>query len=412
VARIEKLFSYLYNAAKKISNHIVILTITSLLVLMFATNLLIQLTHKNEQFDELHRNAYGLMDSFIGEKETDFFNSEEGVPKIKDFYRKLNAEETFDYGVMTRQPVGIADLNLGTSYYHGYGTRPTEFINDNEYSSVQVNDVSLNRSAIDLTKGRFFNEEEYLYEDGKQLPVLIGADLKPYFDIGDEVNISYLGREMDYAVVGFLDEDSYIVDRNHFTVFLNKHFVLPAIDIVDDSGRVGRTFQQRVYLQNTNGVIYSDLAAIAIVDKIQRFSNELGIEPHYTLLNVPNINLLGLETRAIVLIFSIISVLLLIISIIVTMINLLSKTDIMMKNYAIHYICGARKRTLGSFIMLEMIVSFILGLMMVFLSQYFLFRSNPTNWYLITAILLLFVLTPIPSLVKIANMNIPEEMRR
>jgi len=49
---------------------------------------------------------------------------------------------------------------------------------------------------------------------------------------------------------------------------------------------------------------------------------------------------------------------------------------------------------------------------MVFLSQYFLFRSNPTNWYLITAILLLFVLTPIPSLVKIANMNIPEEMRR
>lgn len=397
---------------KKISNHIVILTITSLLVLMFASNLLIQLTHKNEQFDELHRNAYGLMDSFIGEEETNFFNSDEGVPKIKAFYHKLNEEETFDYGVMTRQPIGIADLNLGTSYYHGYGTRPMEFINDNEYSSIQVNDVSLHRSAIDLTEGRFFNEEEYLYEDEKQLPVLIGADFKSYLDIGDEINISYLNREIDFVVVGILDEDSYIVDRNHSTVFLNKHFVLPAIDIVDDFNGVGRTFQQRVYLQHTNGIIYSDLTAIAIVDKIQRLSNELGIEPHYILLNVPNINLLGLETRAIVVIFSIISTLLLIVSIIITMLNLLSKTDIMMRNYAIHYISGARKRTLGSFIMLEMIFSFVLGLLMVFLSQYFLFMSNPTNWYLITAILLLFVLTPIPSLVKIANMHIPEEMRR
>jgi hypothetical protein len=400
---------------KRISNHIVILTIASLLVLMFASNILIQLIHKDEQFDALYANAYGLMDSFFGEEETNFFNSDEGVPKIKAFYHKLNEEETFDYGVMTRQPVYIADLNLGTSYYDGYGTsstRPTELLNDNVYSSIQVNNVSLHRSAIDLTEGRFFNEEEYLYEAGKQLPVLIGADFKTYFDIGDEINISYLNREMDFVVVGILDEDSYIVDRNHFTVFLNKHFVLPAIDIVDDFTGVGRTFQQRVYLQHTNGIIYSDLAPIAIVDKIQRFSNELGLEPHYILLNVPNINLLGLETRGIVVIFSIISILLLMVSIIITMLNLLSKTDIMMKNYAVHYISGARKRTLGSFIMLEMIVSFILGLMMVFLSQYFLFRSNPTNWYLITAILLLFVLTPIPSLVKIANMNIPEEMRR
>ncbi len=397
---------------KKLSNSLVVLVIAALVAIMILSNLLIQFTSKNERFESLNKNTYSVTDTLFGKVEVDFFSKTDGVLKIKALYHKLLADESFEYGVLTKQPIFIPDLNLGMKYFAGYGQRPIEYLVNDVYNSIQINDVALDNSAINLIDGRVFNQDEYSYDNRKKLPALIGYELKEFFSLNDDILIEYLGRKIQYEVVGFLEKDSYIVDRNQNTVFLDRYFVLPAIDCVNDpGGGLDHEFQKKVYLQNTNGVIYSDLSSIVILDKIQAYCDELEIKPPYILMGLPNISFLGLKTKEIVIIFTVISILLLFVSIIAIMINLLSKTDMMMKSYSIHYICGAKKKTIISFILLEVILSMIAGIIIVYLLQYLFYRST-TNWYLMVSILLVFILVPIPSLIKIYNMNIPEQIRR
>ncbi len=398
---------------RKLSNSLVSLLVLALIAIMISTNLLIQFTSKNEQFESLNKSTYSLSDSLFGKDEDDFFSRTDGVLKIKSLYHKLLADESFEYGVLTKQPIYIPDLDLDMKFFEGYGQRPIEYLVNNSYNSIQINAVVLEHSAINLIDGRVFNEDEYSYEAGKTLPVLIGYELKEFFNLNDSLLIGYLGKQIQYEVVGFLEKDSYMVDRNRNTVFLDRYFVLPAIDCVNDPvGGLDHEFQKRVYLQNTNGIIYSDLSSIVILDKIQRYCEELDIEPPYVLIGLPNVSFLGLKTKEIVIIFAAISILLLIISIAAIMINLLSKTDMMLKCYSIHYICGAKKKTILSFILLEVFLAMLIGMIVVYLLQYLFYSNSATNWYLVASILLVLVLIPIPSLIKIYNMNIPEQIRR
>lgn len=407
------IFLNLARTKGKFSTVSVLLLIIATILYTFVTGIFITINNNQKEFDQRVNDtaSYRIVDNLTGEKEKEFFKNENAVQILKNLYKNLKENSSFDYAVYTSQPIYIPDLKLDRKFWVHYGEIPSDELQENCYDSVQVNNIGVEKSNIKIKSGRSFNENDYIYTEGKTLPLLAGNDLSDYVKIGEKFKVEYLNEFITYEVIGCLEENSYYIKDGN-VVYFDKTFVLPAIDCdFDPVSHEQKSFQKKVYLQNTNGVIYSDLNAIILQSELDNICTKLGVVP-YTILGMPSLTILGLETQTAVNIFFVIVIILLIISLICAALNKLSKTDFMLKSYAIHYLCGAKRSFIMVFVFLESLIWALTAFIPAILVNLLLFGSHAQYTHMAILMVLLAVIIPLPSLVKVYRMNMSYYIRR
>lgn len=140
--------------------------------------------------------------------------------KIEAFKSLLLAEKRIAFISLVEQPVEIYGTDIPAAflegYEEGYGNSGIfQMDGENWYrtKSLQVSDSFFETFHIQTVSGRSFEPQDYTYKDGKQIPVILGAEYTGTFQLGDRITCNYLSADISLEVVGFLQEDAFFMTK-------------------------------------------------------------------------------------------------------------------------------------------------------------------------------------------------------
>ena len=73
------------------------------------------------------------------------------------------------------------------------------------FKSLQMNDHALERFDLRIASGQSFSPSDYQYNRDK-IPVILGNSYSDYYTIGDKIQLSYLFKQFDAEVIGFVEK--------------------------------------------------------------------------------------------------------------------------------------------------------------------------------------------------------------
>lgn len=117
---------------------------------------------------------------------------------------------------------------------------------------LQISENVLEDFHILVSEGRLFGQDDYLYVENGEIPILMGNDYADLYHIGDSFQWNYLFEEYTFKVIGFLEKDSGIklAERN---VILDTYIVMPSFIISEDM--VESNGLKIHYANKTSGVV-------------------------------------------------------------------------------------------------------------------------------------------------------------
>lgn len=261
----------LWNSEKK-SLYFFIIHITTLLIIIGCMNSIVTMD-ENTYLKNTNIQHYKLYDNFVGQTEKEFFQSQDSLMKLKDFYTWLSSNKSFKYVIMSAQGISID------------GT---------DRQSLQVNNVFFQHNNIKIKEGELFSTDDYeIRSFSKTIPVLVGSQYS-HMSIGDQITFYYMGNSFNGVVKGVLASGSSYKLRNEIKT-LENHIILPSLEFTGSpKTREEWSFQIKLYLDKTAGIVLSTIPANIIQNEINNKCislnmKEYGIEGH----NVQKVNIWG-----------------------------------------------------------------------------------------------------------------------
>lgn len=139
-----------------------------------------------------------------------------------NIYESLNESDQYDYYEVYQQPLYILESGEFFDY------------NDNLHSDneptpcVQVSENVLYDFDIFLLEGRSLSGDDFILYKDASIPILLGYDYRPIYEIGYIFEANYLFTSYNFEVVGFLGEGSSI-DKSNGSIVLDKYLVIPSV---------------------------------------------------------------------------------------------------------------------------------------------------------------------------------------
>lgn len=162
---------------------------------------------------------------------------------------------------------------------------PEEFMEEFGYSDfcdtllrgmLLYSPTYMTQNGLRVSEGRNFEDADFDEIDGPT-PVIIGAELSPYLNVGDVITssntmdgINFFDRQA--VVIGILEEDSFTVVQEG-DVDINKTFIFPAS--FEDQGRP----EDRLVALLNGGVIVPHDKNLDIQDKLNQITAKYGFYP-------------------------------------------------------------------------------------------------------------------------------------
>ncbi|OUB63548.1 hypothetical protein [Bacillus thuringiensis] len=410
---------------KKFFSILILVQVTMLFVLMSV--LFLQFYNVNTKTKSLYgqykdKNVYQLSDNLFDEEEKSFLKSGDSLGYLKSFYKQLNENTEFTYLVTASQGIGIENFRGNDTFLEGYhsegGAFPPYEFHGEQYrmaKALQVNEQVFTTFDLKLEQGRKFKGEDYLYEDKKILPIILGADYKSTYKIGDRLKIEYIFTQMNAEIIGFLEPNTVFPVREDFEFYADKHILMPAFTM--EKGPLTQEndiFQKRQYLQLVNGQIFTEKDTFQIrklIDGIAETTqfnyvtiigaNGIGIDLMISMLN-QNINLL-IMLVVVMLCFCIASIAL----------AFIMKWNIQIKKYAIHIISGANTFDIVMYMFAEvfLLILISLGIAFVIITN---IVNMPVLYYVMIAIIGIIIACVglLPMYFKVKNLNISKMLKK
>ncbi len=194
--------------------------------------------------------------------------------RLYELNQLLWKEKQFQfYTCYDSQPICLSE-NMDEIFLAGYED------GDVSYSEVEIDGEMMYQAKallvsekffpankVKVASGRGFEEEDYLYEAGKKVPVLLGDAYQTYYKVGDTISANYLFEDMELQVIGFLEpENFYLSSINCEFVSVERYILLPAFQIAEET-----EFSQLLSLMELNGNMKTKLG----IDKITEIYHEL-----------------------------------------------------------------------------------------------------------------------------------------
>jgi|GEM_PF-4921415 len=262
---------------RKLYSILIILLVSVFLVTVFLVvqTMMIFLEREStiESFKDL--NVYKMVDTLESDEEFQSFLQEPGaLERVKDYYTQLNESLDELYLYVFQQPVEVENI-ADDIYLEGYDEGEAEEVKN--YGSpypvktVQINEQALDMFQMDTSKGNSLSSDDFTYQEGDDVPVLLGADYQQQFDVGDSFKASYIFKDFDFVVKGFLKERSFVERPQFPEINLERTIVMPAMEF---QGSEDEKFQLRHYMQLINGAVYSKQDRDTVDQELQQIQKK------------------------------------------------------------------------------------------------------------------------------------------
>ena len=303
-----------------------------------------------------------------------------------------------------------------------------KFLNDlhlnpenSSFSSIKGFYIDYNFTKLfnlKVTEGRFFKKEDYEYEENSNpeniLPLVLGANYKDIYKIGDELNVRppLYKAPTKAKVIGFLEKDYYFLTNTFMSTIenLNNRIIIPRSSILDRNPDFGHCL-----CSIHDGVLFAENK-----DKALAYFNEINEEASkYTLFkfeyrvlreifNDSFVN--GLKEQIKMLNIMFLLVLIFCSTGIIT--SLLSFIRKHMSEFGVHLLCGAKLSDIALRITLQ--ISIIIGVSFSFITLFnaFYFKNLRSTPYLFLFSILAILLLSIIPVYKIFKLNVDTIIRR
>lgn len=288
--------------------------------------------------------------------------------KLSNFFEKLTKEKRFLFISIAEQPVEIYDTVIPDIFLDGYEDGNAEgSIFDMEgqdwyrTKSLQVSDKFFSQFQIQIASGSGFEEKNYIYHKGNEIPVLLGSEYGGEFQIGDEIKCNYLSEDVVLKVTGILKEEQFFYDEmDKEFKSCGRYIILPALSSSDSS-----YFDKIRLLLQIGGVIVSDLGYPEVEKIFRELEKEAGVEKYNMYLEDPEMANITTDlfqqyssmTEEVLKQFKVIAGILLffvIISISSVLCGFIREKN---KEYGIQLLCGARPvQILGDIFLLNILI--------------------------------------------------------
>ena len=198
--------------------------------------------------------------------------------KLKDFYECLKREQSWKFLSVDRQFINIHSAGIPDKFLFQYEQGCPIESEDKSKKDVKCLHVSKNvfsEFGVTVSEGREFQNEDFHYDNGEYIPIILGHEYKDIFSLGQILDGEYLSETFKFKVIGFLPELTEIpVSGNTGTILCDRYIVMPAFSFNDNSEI---SFFDKASLDHyVSGVIISDLNFADVEERINRYILETG----------------------------------------------------------------------------------------------------------------------------------------
>lgn len=335
------------------------------------------------------QNGLKLVDSMDETKTLSiFFKDLNRLNDLKSFSYELNSSIEFDYSAIYQNPVNVLyNANIPMQMY---AYEDKSFTTINGYDMLTVNAVQISNKTneffpLKISEGRQLEPSDYIFNDRK-INILLGANYKERFNIGENLKLEYWGLIFDAQIVGFLDENSFIMEQNN-PIYLENYIVVPFLSCpnnpIDDNEVI---FQGISYTSFINGIAFikDNYEIVDVTSRIDLLCRKYDIPAFgYEGINSNSIRFLNYVLQLGMSKLNIFAIMIYVIS---CASFVLIELYIYSKNvggYFIHMLNGASKITIALYSTMDILFQFMMSLVIAVLIYSFAINSFYFNWIFI-----------------------------
>ena len=124
-----------------------------------------------------------------------------------------------------------------------------------------------------IKKGSSFSSSDFLYNN-KEINVVLGCKYAEWYNIGERINVLYLGYPLKLNIVGFLDETAFIKIEND-CISLDSYIVLPSF-IIENKSAIDNDFIVMHWSNKTKGFL--SINNDKELDEFEEIVKEIGLD--------------------------------------------------------------------------------------------------------------------------------------
>lgn len=291
---------------------------------------------------------YRLVD--LEESTSSFIRDYDKVTALKKFNKELNNSTQFQYYEAILQPLSLWSFQGNEIFFNGYEDNlVSEEDAKSECPSVKQvlineqygNEINLHEMIED---GKSFMKEDFITDNYKEIPILLGADYRGIYKIGEIIEgMPQVGVDATYRVIGFLKKDSSMMVNGEL-IFLDRYILAPSLTIEKQPDTLeDLMYQGFLYLQKSNGIAklsegYSFQSFLSDLEKLRIQYNIFEITIlNYSMLELNSLKMLVYENMKMLILIGIILFVFTCIAIVTYMILLIHS---LLYTYRVYLLCG------------------------------------------------------------------------
>ncbi|MBQ8942365.1 MAG: hypothetical protein IJ062_11070 [Firmicutes bacterium] len=183
--------------------------------------------------------------------------TENVLSSLKEINGVLN--QKFDFIELCTQPVEyVGNYSGDVSFVDGGAENVNRSDGVNYYTMLKT--VQIGRSLcedmrIPLAEGKYIERWDYYLKNGDDtVNAILGYDYKPYYSVGDEIEVDYLRKNIKLKVVGFYEKGAELYYGGRIS--LDKYIVMPFVNCeYEPKNEEEKSFQTNLYWQKNDGLI-------------------------------------------------------------------------------------------------------------------------------------------------------------
>ena len=234
----------LYAFKSKKSSFLVVFLFSFIGILSIGLTLLMNI-QTNEQVEEYKENQYyTILDNFLGDAAAEM-EGKEGREKLQTFLKLLEESSYFNYYQMYAQPIYVADYKGKDEniYMYGYKSNLDEMTiklvgtdgivrNSTCVEGFWIGENVMQDFNLDLQDGRNFEPEDFILTTNDEIEVILGANYKDEYKVGDSIYVSFVFSEREAKVNAALVGESMMLSQDKAAKVKE---LLREVDVVNDS---------------------------------------------------------------------------------------------------------------------------------------------------------------------------------
>ncbi|RDU22339.1 hypothetical protein [Anaerosacchariphilus polymeriproducens] len=196
----------------------------------------------------------------------EFRNQDDCIEKLYSFHELISKKlDYLEFYEQSAQKIGYYEgaLNFVLEENEEYLNQVVTSENGKKEYVTTLNTIEIGKTLNEQLKdvileGRCFNDDDFNYQNNNAIPVILGADYKESYKIGDTLSLYYIADTFNFKVVGFFPAD-YTLKHNIAIYSLNNFICIPFFDIeAISSCGLDKDFLFSYYLEKNNCYVAYD----------------------------------------------------------------------------------------------------------------------------------------------------------